>query len=404
MSSSRETRAVWIEQPQDAMLSGTFNRRVVEKIIQDCKMLGANTLFWLIKARVANTSSVLWYRSDVGPYHPSCDLYDGMHDIVALAKDAGMELHAYFSVFTEGAVSGSDLARGEAILARNPEWSVVDSVGRTTEFVCAAHEGYHSYLKSLIDEILSRYALDGIHLDFVRYPRSACYCRRCVGEIERRFQISHPKAQHLLEGSALNGLSYDERGVVLDEAASLIDYYCENVHVAIGDIASHVRRNWPGRHVSAAVFPNPRAANSQVFCDWLGFAPYLDFVCPMVYWYSPEYFGRTVSRLDGLVKGKTHLFPGISAMGRTHELGARSGNYLSGSPSFEYVADLVQQTREIGTEGFALFHHATMVGEDYGPYTGATWGTPITSGSLDSYLRLVDSPTAVAHGRLSEFT
>lgn len=397
MTVTKETRALWVEYPQDAMLAGEFSLEKVKKLIQECKDLNVNTLFWLVKARTANTASVLWYPSEVGPSHPAVERYDGLKDAVELAKEAGLEVHAYFSVFTEGDADGPDLPRGEAVLAKNPEWAVLDKNGRRTPFVCAAHEGYHNYLKALIDEVLALYPLDGIHLDFVRYPRSACYCDVCRRNIEQKFGISVDRAQWLLEQTGYSDMSFDERAGALNQADNLIDYYCENVNVAIGGIAQHIRSKHPGRYVSAAVFPNPRSSHSQVFCDWLGFAKHLDFVCPMVYFYSEEYYRRTVSRLHDLVGDRTRLFPGIAALGYAHPLAKENTNYHPEPLDFEYVARLVEISREINTGGFAVFHHGSLLGYEPGQYTRHEWGAPLPAEGRERFFDLFGQPAAPSH-------
>ncbi|MFS8544278.1 MAG: hypothetical protein LOD91_10640, partial [Limnochordales bacterium] len=50
----QETRAVWVEYPQDAMLAGEFNLDKVKQLIKECQELNVNTLLWLVKARTAN--------------------------------------------------------------------------------------------------------------------------------------------------------------------------------------------------------------------------------------------------------------------------------------------------------------------------------------------------------------
>lgn len=393
----KETRAVWIEYPQDAYLAGEFNKEAVQKMIDECKSMGANTLLWLVKARVAQTASVLWYKSEVGPYHPSLDHYDGLKDGIKMAHDAGMQVHAYFSVFPEGDPHASDLPAGEAILAKHPEWAVVDSNGKPTVFVCAAHEGYRQYLLQLIDEVIQKYGFDGIHLDFIRYPRSACYCDVCKQNLKERFGLEVHEAQALIEEHAFSKLSFDDRAVYLHEADSIIDYYCENVHQTVAAVSAHLKQRHPGKYLSAAVFPNIRSSTSQVFCDWVGFSQYLDFVCPMVYWYSEEYFVRTVSRLQKVLSPNTYLFPGISALGYPHALSGKNKNFHHGELTFDYVSDLIERTREIGTGGFSLFHHAPLFGYKPGAYTGHEWGAPLKEEGRERFMNLFKEKAVPIH-------
>src|SRR5690606_17576 len=161
-----------------------------------------------------------------------------------------MQVHAYFSVFPEGDPNATDLPAGEAILAKHPEWAVVDSNGKPTVFVCAAHEGYRNYLLKLIDEVIEKYNFDGIHLDFIRYPRSACHCQHCQSQLKERFNLSVEGAQDLIEELVYTKMSYDERASNLHEADSIIDYYNENVHQTVATISNHLRGKHPEKYLS----------------------------------------------------------------------------------------------------------------------------------------------------------
>jgi|SRR5690625_1398608 len=385
----KEERAIWVEQAQDLQLAGKFSREDVERIVDECEQLGATKILWLLKARVANTASILWYDSEVGVAHPAAQQYDGLADLVEIARARGIEVHAYFSVFPEGDPTAADLPEGDAVLAQHPEWAVVDVNGRPTTFVCAGQPGYRQYLLDLVTEVLNIYDLDGIHLDFIRYPRAACFCDRCLSEIKERFGLEREDVVGLLERRDFTTRSYDDRAIALHEADSLIDYYCENVHQTVKAVRELIDEKFVNKQLSAAVFPNIRSSTSQVYCDWVGFSQYLDFVCPMVYWYSDEYFERTVDRLNRIVAPGTTLLPGISALGYTHELGGKNENFHPSAPDHEYVQKHIERTREIGTGGFALFHHAPIFGHEPGGYTEADWGAPLSSDGLAGFLEFL---------------
>jgi len=75
----------------------------------------------------------------------------------------------------------------EHVLSRHPEWVTYDYKGRPmteyseTEIKENLLEGYcldpaipevKEYTRSIVEDIISRYQVDGIHLDFIRYPYS----------------------------------------------------------------------------------------------------------------------------------------------------------------------------------------------------------------------------------------
>ena len=278
----KEGRALWVESQQDGILSGNYGPSDVRKIVDNAKGLKANMLLWLVKARMADSAPALWYPSEIGLSHEACYEYDSFADVVKMAHDAGIEVHAYFSVFTEGDIAAQTVHGKRPPLAEHPEWAVVDRRGHRSEFVCASHAGYREYLGSLIQEVMSKYPVDGINLDFIRYPRSACFCENCQRNVKERFGLSIDQTVDLLTAKGFESLSYDDLATVLDRAGAVINYYNQNVHETVEHIHGLVKSTSPKVKLSAAVFPNPRTSTSQVYCDWVGFSKFLDFVCPMV--------------------------------------------------------------------------------------------------------------------------
>lgn len=392
----REGRALWVESQQDGILKGGYGPKDVKQIVDNAKDLGANMLLWLVKARMADTAPALWYPSEIGLSHEACYEYDSFGDVVKMSHDAGIEVHAYFSVFTEGDIKAETVRGKKPPLAEHPEWAVVDRKGRRSEFVCASHVGYREYLGSLIQEVIDKYPVDGINLDFIRYPRSACFCDNCKKNIKERFDLTVDQTVDLFSGEGFDSLSPNELAVALDKIGSVINYYNQNVHETVEYIHGIVKKNSPKIKLSAAVFPNPRIAPSQVYCDWVGFSQFLDFVCPMVYWYSPEYYRETVARLQGLMREGTKLYPGISALGVQHPLGGENVNYLPNIPDMAYVAELVDIAREVGAPGIAIFQYGTIFGIEPGAYTGEKWGTPV-KGDIEALRKRFAEPAIPAH-------
>ncbi|QPM67651.1 family 10 glycosylhydrolase [Atribacter laminatus] len=375
--SLKEGRALWVETQQDEILKGGFNAKGVKQIVDDSKYLGVNMLLWLVKARMANTAPALWYPSEIGLSHEACYDYDSFGDVIKMSHDVGIEVHAYFSIFTEGDI-GAKAVRGKLPqLAQHPEWAVVDRKGRRSEFVCASHLGYREYLGSLVQEVIEKYPVDGINIDFIRYPRSVCFCDNCRKNIKERFNLTMDQTVDLLNAKGFDSLDPEALATALDRAGSVINYYNQNVHDTVEYLHNVVKANSINVKLSAAVFPNPRTAPSQVYCDWIGFSKFLDFVCPMVYWYSPEYYRQTIERLRASIPERTKLYPGISALGIPHPLAGENINFLSKAPDMNYVAKLIDIAREVNTPGIAIFQYGTIFDHKPGAYTGKKWGTPV---------------------------
>lgn len=392
----KEGRALWVETQQDGILAGNFGPQDVQEIVNNAKDLGVNMLLWLVKARMADTAPALWYPSEIGLSHEACYEYDSFADAIKMAHEAGIEVHAYFSVFTEGDIEAEAIKGNKPPLVEHPEWAVVDRRGRRSEFVCASHQGYREYLGSLIEEIIDKYDVDGINLDFIRYPRSACFCENCQKNIKERFNLTADQVADLLAGKGFENLDQEELSASLDRIGAVINYYNQNVHESVKHFRDVVKAKSQKIQLSASVFPNPRTASSQVYCDWMGFAEYLDFVAPMMYWYTPEYYRQTLARLHAALREGTKLYPGISALGVPHPLAGENINFLPKAPDMEYVAELVDIAREIGVPGIAIFQYGTIFGIEPGAYTGPKWGTPV-KGDIELLRKRFAEPAVPPH-------
>jgi uncharacterized lipoprotein YddW (UPF0748 family) len=381
MNKKNEVRALWVESGAGGMLSKSLKEKDIRKLISNIKNLNFNTIFWLIKGRKSGHASVLYYPSKVGLSHEYAYNFDPTPLLISEARKAGISVHAYFSVFTEG-----DITRNkETILMKHPDWAVINRQGQTClSFACASSLGYREYILNLIDEILTNYPFDGLHLDFIRYPRTPCFCKNCKINIKKRFGINLEPKFSLEFGEKLEEKTEEgELGARLDRIGSIIDYYCQNVHDTVVEIYKKVKKINPVISLSAAVFPNPRTAISQVFCDWLGFSNYLDFICPMLYYYSPKQFYLTISRIRKILNSSTKLVPGIAAIGRIHRLANQNKNYHNKPIDYEYIAELIKLNRKAGAEGFGIFQYESLMGFSPSLYTKEEWGTPIVGGKFD---------------------
>lgn len=60
-----------------------------------------------------------------------------------------------------------------------------------------SHTGYRQYLMPLMREVVENYPVDGIHLDYIRYPeavegRHYRYCRRCRKKFKDEYGYELP--------------------------------------------------------------------------------------------------------------------------------------------------------------------------------------------------------------------
>ncbi|HEX9107458.1 MAG TPA: family 10 glycosylhydrolase [Longimicrobiales bacterium] len=120
-----------------------------------------------------------WFRSLSGGTLGQNPGWDPLQVAVQRAHSYGMELHAWCNVTTAWATS---YALTESIprhqLLVHPEWALRDTipssgkllVDGTSQLFSPAADGYRTHVARVAADIVRRYAVDGIHLDYIRYP------------------------------------------------------------------------------------------------------------------------------------------------------------------------------------------------------------------------------------------
>jgi len=102
--------------------------------------------------------------------------WDPLQDAVDLSHDAGIRIHAYANVLPGWrGLEDPPPAAGQLWTARR-EWFMVDSTGDRMKptsgwytFLNPVHPGVRQHLRGIFSE-LCEYGVDGIHLDYIRYP------------------------------------------------------------------------------------------------------------------------------------------------------------------------------------------------------------------------------------------
>jgi len=162
-------RALWV----DAFHEGFKTPEQTENLVKQARQRHFNTL--LIEVRKCGDA---YYRSD---YEPSAldvaPAYDPLAHVVALCHDMAngqprVEVHAWVVVYKVSR-QGIPNPRGH-VLKNHPKWVCTDSRGRTVEGDCVYLDPgvpeVVDYTAAVIQDMARKYEVDGVHLDYCRYP------------------------------------------------------------------------------------------------------------------------------------------------------------------------------------------------------------------------------------------
>jgi uncharacterized lipoprotein YddW (UPF0748 family) len=222
-------------------------------------------------------------------------------------------------------------------------------------FSSPAHPEVQEHVYSVVMDLVGRYPLDGVHLDYIRYPSSRYDYSRVALE---RFsswltpRIDPDEAARLSRESGTDPLTW-----VTGHPDAWDEFRRAQITSLVERVYLGVKSRRPGMVVSAAVFPDPVDAFETRFQDW----PFwlqrgiVDVVAPMSYTGDPETFRTQTSWALSAASGQDwRIWSGIGA-------------YLN---SFEGTLEKAHIAREMGAVGLVVFSYDWSVTEGKAPDGG----------------------------------
>ena len=175
----RETRAVWVSTnfrldwpPHN--YNPQVQKSKLEEILDSIKVKNFNTVYF----QVRSNGTVLFKSSfeTFSPYFTGVvgvmPDYDPLKFAVEQAHKRGLELHAWVNVIR--CFSGPEsyiLKNPEHLFVKHPDWIVkYIKNGEVSYWLDPGLPAVRKYLTNLLVELAEKYNLDGIQLDYFRYP------------------------------------------------------------------------------------------------------------------------------------------------------------------------------------------------------------------------------------------
>lgn len=365
-----EVRALWV------VRTSLTSPAAIATMVASAKAGGFNTLLVQVRGR-----GDAYYQHGLEPRPVALatqPAFDPLAVVIERAHAAGLRAHAWMNVNLVAGVNEMPVAR-EHVVYRHPEWLMVPRaladdlaavdprspgyVGRLARHARAQSsdvEGLYlspvapaavDYTVAVVRDVVDRYALDGVHLDYVRYPTADFdYSRDTLAAFRRLVLPDVPAADRrrydtrLAAGeTVMYARAFPERWRAFrtDRLTSLMS----QLHAAI-----KARR--PSAIVSAAVGPDPVEAAERRLQDWRSWLDrdLVDVICPMAYTNDAVLFA---SQIDGArrVAGGHPVWAGIGA-------------YRLSSAQ---IAGNVQTTRRLGAAGVILFSYDSLIDPARGP-------------------------------------
>jgi uncharacterized lipoprotein YddW (UPF0748 family) len=333
-----EIRAVWLDR---GTIVRAGSEQELAKIFDRLSQAGINTVFF----ETLNASYTI-YPSQVAPQqNPLIRGWDPLAAGVKLAHERGIELHAWVWVFAAGNQRHNEILNLNSdypgpVLAANPDWANYDHlgniipVGQTKPFFDPANPELRQYLLKLYEEIVTRYKVDGLQLDYIRYPFQDPVAGRSYGY----GQAARTQFQQLTGVDPVN--ITPSQGELWQKWTT---FRTEQVDSFVAQVSQELRKKRPNLILSVAVFPLPEAERIQkIQQHWEVWARRgdIDLIVPMTYAQDTFRFQRLAQPwIASTQLGSTLLVPGIRLLS------------LPTVGAF----DQLQLVRDLPVSGYALF-------------------------------------------------
>jgi uncharacterized lipoprotein YddW (UPF0748 family) len=274
-----------------------------------------------------------------------------LEKLLPIAKSSGLEVHAWMWTM---------ICNVEKVLNQHPEWFAINRNGLSTKenpayvnyyrFMCPNHPEVKEFILKTVSELSAITELDGIHLDYIRYPDvilaeklqekygivqdkeyaeyDYCYCNRCISKFK------------------------SETGIDIKEsfAPDMNNKWLQFRYDSITDLVNDVLippAKKRGKMISAAVFPNWKHVR-QEWSKWK-----VDAVFPMLY---SKYYNQDDAWIQAKIK------EGLNTINSSIKL---YSGLLVDSYNPKELSIAIEKSLDSNADGVSLFAYHSLKEDHY---------------------------------------
>ena len=306
-------------------------------------------------------------------------MYNGGHDpatyqrVGKFVKEAGMEFHTWIPTMVQGDPK------------LKPEWYGVSGKGDSAheiqpyvsyyKFLCPNKEEVYNYLAGIYGSVAEVEAVDGIHLDYIRYPDvilarglwdkygliqdrefpeyDFCYCDTCTSDFEQKSGIDIKSSDNPSKVAEWKQYRYDVITKLVNRLSDLV--------------------HQKGKKINAAVFPGPSISKKLVRQEWDKWN--LDAFYPMNY--NDFYLGNTLwigslTKEEVIAAQERPVYSGLFICPRPENKAMEKDPEGHGLLP-EELGEAIRQSMINGAKGICLFTPGRMTEAHWAEFTKAIY-------------------------------
>jgi len=242
------------------------------------------------------------HHSELLPIEPGWERFDALKHSIESAKRRGFKSFGYIAALygTSSPPSGPG-----SLFAMHPDWFATGPDPAMPKFPDPANPEVQEFIINVYVELAGKYDLDGIGLDYIRYPTetSLNYDQRNRDAILKRYGID------ILAGGDMS--RHPEKWAKIQE------YRGEVVGSLVKRVRDAVKKAKPGITVIACLISEPDLCY-KYGQNWPVSAAYLDYATPMNYDDRSLDIKMLTDQRDIFAKHKTIYIPALGGMPEVH--------------------------------------------------------------------------------------
>ena len=358
-------RALWVLRSSLATPAG------ISALVRTASTQGFNTLLVQVRGRGdAYYTSALEPRAIELVKQPAT--FDPLATVIREAHASGLRVHAWINTNLVSSAVDLPLARTH-IVYEHPEWLMVPreiaqdvakldptnpayigKIARWTRGQSDLVEGLYAspidpastaHTLAVVSDIANRYDLDGIHLDYIRYPNDQFdYSRFAIAAFRAsiRPRLTAAVRAAVDAQDAIDLFAYPDR--FPDDWKA---FRRQRLTALVNRISQSLRAAHPSMMLTMAVKPDATEAADVRLQDWRRWLQtgLIDAVCPMAYTQEADKFVDEITSAREAAGGRA-IWAGIGAY------------RLTPAQTIENI----QAARRLGVAGFVLFSYDSLTG------------------------------------------
>jgi uncharacterized lipoprotein YddW (UPF0748 family) len=285
------------------------------------------------------------YDSQILPRDPRTLNYDPLALVITEARKYNISVHAWINTFYVWSAP-TPPSSPEHVVNKHPEW-IMSLPNDQNKYLDPTIPAVREHVKSIYLEVARNYAVDGVHLDYVRYPGVAAGYTAQARQIFAR--------QYGIDPLALKETNASRHFVSQAEFIKTTQAWDNFRREAVNSLVRSIHRDLavvaPEVQLTAAVKADADSARTHQLQDWAEWmrAGYIDAVIPMIYSQDAQTVQRQTARAAEL--SAQYSIPVLIGLGAWR----RSADEII--TDVEYVRQLRSEPRFSNLHGVVLFSY-----------------------------------------------